>query len=65
MRPKKKGKSVINNQVFSVITELVLWVGHTQMHWTMWNAADIAQTVSPLGIHESKAGRERLFKIYF
>lgn len=51
---EKKGKSVIGNQVFSVITELLLWVGHTQMHWAMWNAADIAQTVSPLGVHEIK-----------
>lgn len=46
---KKKAKSVSSNQVFSVITELVLWVGHTQMCWTMWSAADIAQIVSSLG----------------
>lgn len=51
---ERKGKSVIGNQVFSVITELLLWVGHTQVHWAMWNAADIAQTVSPLGVHEIK-----------
>lgn len=50
---------MISNQEFSVIIELVLWAGHTQMHWTMWNAADIAQTASPLGVHESKAGRKR------
>lgn len=60
-----KGNSVISNQVFSVVTELVLWVGHTQRHWTMWNAADIAQTVSPLSDHGSTARRKRLFKIYF
>lgn len=65
IRGKKKGRSVISNDVFSVMTELVLQVGHTQMHCTMWNAADIVQTVSPLGVHESKAGRERLLKIYF
>lgn len=46
---EKKAKSVSSNQVFSVITELVLWVGHTQMCWTMWSAADIAQIVSSLG----------------
>lgn len=56
---EKRGKSVISNQVFLVIIELVLWAGHTQMHWTIWNAADMAQTSSPLGVHESKAGRER------
>lgn len=35
------------------------------MHWAVRNAADIAQTVSSLGVHEIKQERKDYFKIIF